>query len=1283
MRIFLFLGAMMLAFVVAAAPASAQERRGFFSFGGSGESDVGFLTRLLQDSLSSTGREVRIEGFRGALSSRATFDEMTIADDDGIWLRIEGAALQWNRSALLQRRIEIAEISAERVTVLRGPVAEPREEIVPRGAFELPELPVSIRIAALDLDEVVLGEALLGEELRAAISGAASLADGSGAATLRVERIDEIAGSFVLDGAFSNETRVLGLDLRVEEDPGGLAVTLLDIPGAPSATLTVQGEGPLDSFGADITLATDGEPRLAGRFDLETGGEGVTRAVSFDLGGDLRPVLDEEFHAFFGSDSRITARARQFDDGRLSLDALEMRTDKLALEGRVELGEGNRPELIDLRGEIASRDGSRVLLPVPGAQTTIETASLELGFDAAVNEDWDLVLDVIGFDNGDFTVETLFLNGLGRITSQAFGEERNVVDALLDFSALGLTAADPALDAALGSTVTGSLALIWREGLPLLLPGFVLEGEGYAVNGRAQLDDGVIAANAQAELRDIARFSQLAGRPLSGSARAQVDATVGPERDRFLVAAELSGTDLSFDQEELDRLLAGRSEITLDAHGADGVIELRRLEALATTLRADLRGQVSEETVDLRGELDFTDLGVLGTDFGGQIAMQLAVRGAIERETLTVEATARDLTIGQPEADRLLRGETRLSVSGQRDGQAFDLAALRLENAALTASANGRYDAGASRIDAQFALSNLGAVREGLGGAIRGDLRLREQGETRALELDATSTNLRVGNAAADTLLAGSYRLSTRVVQRPEDILLERVNLTGPQLSASVDGRLRDGRPDLTINGRLNNLGLVVPGIDGPVTLSGTARDTGTGYALDLGVGGPAGLRVQLAGTVSQDMRADLRASGTTNLALINPRIEPRSIQGPAEFDLRINGPLEPASLSGTARASGADVVLPRQNIRLTDVNLQAQIAGARAQVSATGRSVNGGTVSASGSVGLEPPFTGDLQAQLNALRIVDPQLFETQVSGTVTISGPLTAGPLIGGRVTLDETEIRIPRVGLGSSGYIPPDLVHLGDSAGARATRERAGIYMGESNGREGIPPRINLRIDAPNRIFLRGRGLDAELGGGLRLTGTTADIIPIGQFNLIRGRLDLLGNRFDLNEGFASLQGDFVPFVRLIASTQRNGTTARIVLEGRADAPEIRFESTPELPEEEVVSLLLFGRGFDSLSVFQAAQLASSLATLSGRSEGVLSRIRRNVGLDDLDVVTDEDGETAIRLGRYLTETIYTDIEVSPTGSSEVSINIDLTSSLTGRARVNDEGRSSVGLFFERDY
>lgn len=1285
MRFLRLLPALLLSFALSAPLATqAQDLEGLLPR--AGESDAGYLTRLIQDSLSGAGREVRLGGFRGALSSRATFEQLSIEDDEGVWMLVEDAALQWNRSALFQRRIEIAEISARRVTILRAPVSEDTsdsDELFTLPSFELPELPVSVNLDRMQIDEVIIGEAVMGEPLRASISGSAALADGDGTASLRVERIDDIGGLIRLDASFSNATRVLSLDLAAEEDAGGLAVSLLGIPDAPAAALTIAGEGPVSDFTADITLATDGEPRVEGEFQFQTTQPGVAQAVRLDLSGDLRPLLDPEFHAFFGAQSRLRTQARRFDDGRLRLDDLDIETQRLALNGRFYLGEDGLPELIDLRGQVEDPAGEPVVLPVPGGRTTIESANLRVGFDASVNEDWELVLDLLGFDNEDFQVESLFVNGIGRITSEGFGEDIDVIDALIDFSALGLVAADPGLDEALGSSVTGSVSLLWREGRPLLLPGFILEGRNYALNGRARLDDGVVLANAQGQFRDISRLSTLAGRPLSGGVTAQVDATFGPERDRFMVAAEISGQDLTLDQAQLDALLSGRSQITIDAHSADGTISLRRLQAEARTLRTDLRGTITDTDIDLRGEVDFADISVLGNGFGGALDAQIALRGPRDAEQLTLEAVARNLTIGQADVDRLLSGETRLVLDGQRDGAAFDLASLTVSNSALEASAEGRYEAGASRLALRATLPSLTAIRPGLGGRITAEANLREEGETRHLTLDAVANNLRLGAQTADNLLTGTHRLNARVTQNPDEILLETLTLAGSQLNGTVTGRIVDGRPELQIDARLNNLAVVVPGITGAVSVSGSARDTDGAYALDLGITGPAGLSAQVAGSIATDLTANLRATGGTDLALINPRLEPRSIQGPARFDVTINGPLALSSLRGTAEATGVTLVLPRNNLRITDINAAANLDGPRTSITLRGRAATGGTVAVDGTIALDQQINGDLRANLNELRIVNPQLFETSVSGNVAITGNLTQGPNITGALSLDRTEIRIPRVGLANRGYIPPNIAHQSDTAPVRTTRDRAGIFAGETFGREPNPARLDISIDAPSRIFIRGRGLDAELGGSLRLTGTTADVIPIGQFALVRGRLDLLGNRFTLNEGFASLEGDFVPYVRLVASTERSGVVARIVLEGRIDSPEITFESVPELPQEEVVSLLLFGRGFESLSLLQAAQLASSIATLSGRSEGIFERLRQNTGLDDLDVRTSEDGETSIRLGRYLTENIYTDVEVSPEGRSEVSINIDLSPSLTARGRVNNEGRTGVGLFFERDY
>ena len=157
-----------------------------------------------------------------------------------------------------------------------------------------------------------------------------------------------------------------------------------------------------------------------------------------------------------------------------------------------------------------------------------------------------------------------------------------------------------------------------------------------------------------------------------------------------------------------------------------------------------------------------------------------------------------------------------------------------------------------------------------------------------------------------------------------------------------------------------------------------------------------------------------------------------------------------------------------------------------------------------------------------------------------------------------------------------------------------------------------------------------------------------------------------------------------IRLVAETSQNGITTRVIIDGEARDPEITFESSPELPEEEVLSQLLFGRGLDNISPLQAAQLANAIAVLAGRGgEGIVGNLRNQFGLDDLDLQTDAEGNVQVRAGKYLSENLYTDVAVGNNGKSTINLNLDVTESLTARGSVDSEGQSTLGIYFERDY
>jgi translocation and assembly module TamB len=263
--------------------------------------------------------------------------------------------------------------------------------------------------------------------------------------------------------------------------------------------------------------------------------------------------------------------------------------------------------------------------------------------------------------------------------------------------------------------------------------------------------------------------------------------------------------------------------------------------------------------------------------------------------------------------------------------------------------------------------------------------------------------------------------------------------------------------------------------------------------------------------------------------------------------------------------------------------------------------------------------------------------------------------------------------------------EVTHLRPSPRVLQTLARAQVGAPERRAPSGASGfGLDIRISAPSQIFVRGRGLDVELGGELRIQGRTDDVQPVGQFELRRGRLIVLGQRIEFDEGSLTLIGDLDPQIHFVARTQSQDVTAIVTVEGRASEPEITFSSEPELPQDEVLAHVLFNRATQNLSPFQLAQLAAAAAELAGGGgNGLLAQVRNATGLDDLDIVTESDGATALRAGKYLDDNIYLDLQTDSEGVSRASISLDINDRVTARGSVGSDGNSTIGVFYERDY
>lgn len=1201
-----------LALGLAAAPLAAQDT--------TKEDAGGLLVDFLEDTLSGDSRYISVSGLEGAFSSEAKIQKITVADEDGIWLTIEGAALDWNRLELLRGRFSVNELSAERIAVDRAPKPLPPDPELPEAAatpFALPELPVAIELGLIKAARIELGEALAGTAASLRVEGSLRLADGALDTKLEAVRLDKPGDHLRLEAGYANETQQITLDLTADEAAGGLISRSLDLPGNPDLQLTAKGSGPVTDFTADISFSSNGTERLAGQVVLAAqplpadAAPESPRDIRFsaNLGGNIDVLLPPVHRPFFGPGLRLNVKGTREGSGAVALDTLALRTRALQVSGAAALAAGGRLDTANLKAAITPPPGqAAVALPVGGGQTTLAAADLQLRKRTDGNWSLDGVLNQLSHPGA--LVDQAEVTGRGTLDqTSGFALEGRLSAALSGFQPR-----DPALAKATGNDIRFDGTLSTDGPGALRITDMELRGTDYQAAGDVTLDgleEGLkITADLSAEASELARFSDLAGRPLGGAVRADVQGSFTPLSGAFDTDLDLIAENLSAGIAKADELLAGTTTLVLKASRDEIGITVDTFELAGSALEASAAGTLNDQS----GQMEIT-------------------------------ARLTKVEVLLPQAPGTLELATTLTRTGRRFDGVAELTGPHSSSAKLDGSVTLEGDAD---FDFAAAFNELERFVPELAG------RLTAEGT-------AERRN-------------GEWQIAARA-DGPAD------------LGIKAEGRFAEsnGDTDLKFEGAIGRLQQLVPDLAGRLAAKGTATRRDGTWTVDSTASGPAGIDSRIAGSWNEaEGTADVNAKGTLRLEGMNPFISPNLMQGPANFDLALRG--EPAldSLSGTVSVPGASLVIPAAAQRLDDINATVSFARSSAQVQVSARGRDGGTLRISGPVAMRPPFSSNLQIAIGDLVVTDNLSYETLLNGSLTLSGAMAGDKRIDGQINVGETNINLNTAGGSVSSAPIPPIRHVNTPRDVRQTLARAGL-TGNNGGGGGGSARteLDILISAPSRIFARGRGLRAELGGDIRLRGTTARLSPSGQISLIRGTFDILGRRLELDEGRITLLGDLKPYLEFRSSAATEEGTATLEISGRVDTPEIKVTAEPPRPSEEALALLLFGDNIEDISPLALARLAGSALTLSGRGGGAQSRVREATGADTVDIGADNLGAGQLGLGGYVAENVYTDFNVNTRGDSELSINLDVTKSLTVQGTVDSEGETGFGLFFKRDY
>ncbi|WP_454917204.1 translocation/assembly module TamB domain-containing protein [Xanthobacter sediminis] len=726
------------------------------------------------------------------------------------------------------------------------------------------------------------------------------------------------------------------------------------------------------------------------------------------------------------------------------------------------------------------------------------------------------------------------------------------------------------------------------------------------------------------------------------------------------------------------------------ARGADGLFGGQL--ALAAGNLADLSALALTE---LSGRLDAkVDL---GTADGRQTVAVNATADNVRAAGQRVGAARIDMSVADPAGQPVLGGT--VSLTNVEAGVSIPRANLQARRAGrgsaltLDAQVNGASVAAAAQVDYQDATSRVRLDR----------LSVARGGTTLATSAPANIT-ITGGEVAVDRLALASRggavtvagrvgsSLDLNVDVRALPLAIAELAAPGLGLNGTVSGtaRLRgpadrpEGPYDFQVS-RLTTPDLARAGA-GPFDI----RSAGT-----LG-GGRVTTRTTIAGTHLSNVAItgsaplgsgdlDLAVRGGVDLRIANASLAAMGSQltGTAAVDAAVRGTPAAPRAGGTVRISGARYADGANGITLD--RIEGVIAGTERSVtvnSLTARTPNGGSLSARGSVGLDPAanFPGRIEVTMQNAGLVNSELIRLVTEGRIAVEGQFTNDPHVTGRVDIRAMDVNIAERMPG--GVEAMNVKHVNDTRGRNAARAAPQPAQRGRGGGGGLT--LDLTVAAQNNIFVRGMGMEAELGGEIRVSGTSRAPVTQGGFDMRRGRFDILGKRLNFTRGKITFTGSTDPDLDFIAETSANDITARILVTGPASRPDITFTSEPTLPQDEVLARLLFGRNAGSLTAGQSLQIAQTIAQFSGGG-GVLDQMRRSLGVDSLDVGTNAAGTGGqVGLGRRINERIYMGVQQGTTpNSSQVTVDVDVTKNIRLQGATGANGATSVGVGAQWDY
>jgi len=1156
---------------------------------------------------------------------------------------------------------------------------------------------VSMRAAWTAEDRIdVETLSLTGDSLNASLSGTAEMASGVIDLTINADADDNQTLARLLD---LDRLRQVSADLRIQ---GPIA--------QPETVFEVTGQ---DVAAPDFRV---GALSMEGRANAESDLFGPAPALNLDVQGLIAGAHlsgEDAINAVIGETARWALAGRlDADTGRMSIAKLEASTGSATLGAKGTADARSGSAKLDVSVGIAELETLQPLTNVTlGGRATLQGPLRLEGFGERVETTlagrWEQ-------PSSDIAILTTAANGGVDLEARL-----TYTDDGLRVEALTASAAAARLEGGLTVTPAGGLA-DGRYRLTLPDAAVLADDLGAALAGTATLE-GTFAGPVDAlETAGTAAVSEVSLAPETLSdLRATYALTLrGPDIEGPVTLAFASPFGA----------LDGNADLVLQ----DDRLRLDKLQARLPETRVEGTAVIPLDGADPAADLtaELTDLApwlrLAGLAGSGRGTLALQLNGADAEAPLMATADLSSLALtAASDAPPLRADSVLLRLQGQDLSMEAE-GALKIEAEGLTWDRLqlARLDAeGAGTAEGLgISISTTGTWIEPLDLRLAG--RLARPGGSLALELaEAEGTLLGqplalarparlsiegseialqdLDLAAGGARLSGQALLSDTQVQASAALDSLPLEMIDPFWASGLEGRISarlalsgprtapEGSGDVTLDGLRPRGGKDLPALNLTATSvlrSGRLQVDGRLGGADVATArfrADAPLRVTETGglevPLDEPLTGEFGWSGDIATLLLFAPLPEHRLDGDAEVELTASGSARAPRLGGQFALSQGRYENLETGTLLRDVEVMATVQGDQVTLTRlTANDGSGGRITGDGRMSIEPaagfPFSVSVALdKVHALRRDD---VTAVAGGTVEASGTLEA-PRIVGRITTETVEISL-------LAALPPDVVSLD------VTELKGDAPTNVPQEREAAPPvdpALDIVIDMPRRVFVRGRGLDSEWGGRIAVAGNASAPEVTGEINVVRGQLSVVGKPFDLRNGKVILpqSANSEAELDVTAGYQGNDLEVTARMAGPLSRPSLELASTPTLPRDEILSRVLFNKASSGLSGAEAAQLALAVQELRGEgASGILDFARRTLGVDVLRVDTSDSGAPAVEAGRYLTDDVYVGVKQGTSAQqSAAGVEVELTPNITVESEVTGSGANKSGVRFRWDY